>query len=145
MNERVKLIEGEIFEDERGKIFSLNSFRFDEVRRSYFIIHPDKNVVRGWHGHKFEKKWFWCIKGEFVIGLVKIDNWENPDINLIPQIFSMKDSNSQVLYVPEGYANCIKATVNDSILMVYSGKVLDEALEDSWRYDKHLWVDWSKY
>lgn len=145
MDNNIRLIDGEIFKDERGKIGSLNSFRFDEIKRSYYIVHHDKNIIRGWHGHKFEKKWFWCIKGEFVIGLVKIDNWANPDNNLIPQIFRMKDNKSQVLYVPEGYANCIKATVNDSILMVYSGKILFEALEDSWRFDKNLWVDWSKY
>jgi dTDP-4-dehydrorhamnose 3,5-epimerase len=29
--------------------------------------------------------------------------------------------------------------------MVFSGKILEEALLDSWRYDKNMWVDWSKY
>lgn len=29
----------------------------------------------------------------------------------------------------------------DSILMVYSNKVLEEAKSDSWRYDSSLWLD----
>jgi hypothetical protein len=28
---------------------------------------------------------------------------------------------------------------------VFSDKTLDEALGDSWRYDKDMWVDWSQY
>ena len=30
-------------------------------------------------------------------------------------------------------------------MIVLSDKILSEALEDSWRYDKDMWVDWSKY
>lgn len=30
-------------------------------------------------------------------------------------------------------------------MLVFSSKILEEALKDSWRYDKNLWVDWSLY
>ena len=141
----IKLIQGEIFQDSRGKISSLNDFRFDGVQRFYFIHHPNKEVIRGWHGHQFEKKWFYCVKGSFTLAFVKIDDWENPSKNLIPEIFNLTEKDSQIICLPEGYANCIKAGENDSILMVLSGKILSEALNDSWRYDNNLWVDWSKY
>lgn len=52
----VKVVEDDMFVDERGKINSLNNFTFEEVRRIYFIHHPDKFIIRGWHGHKHEKK-----------------------------------------------------------------------------------------
>ena len=142
---KIKLIQGEIFQDSRGKITSLNDFRFDSVQRLYFIHHPDKEVIRGWHGHQFEKKWFHCVKGSFTLAFVKIDDWENPSENLIPEIFNLTEKDSQIICLPEGYANCIKAGENDSILQVLSGKILSEALSDSWRYDNNLWVDWSKY
>ena len=29
-----------------------------------------------------------------------------------------------------------------AVLLVFSGKKYEEALADSWRYDKDLWVDW---
>ncbi len=142
---KVKIIHGEIFTDHRGIISSLNDFRFDGVQRFYFIHHPDKQIVRGWHGHQFEKKWFYCVKGAFTIGLVQPEDWENPSKNLSAEIIQLTESDSKILCVPEGYANCIKAGIDGSILLVFSGKTLPEAYEDSWRYDSSLWVDWSNY
>ncbi|MEG2065015.1 MAG: WxcM-like domain-containing protein [Alistipes sp.] len=140
----IKVIKGEIFDDARGRISSLNDFRFEGVERCYFIHHPDVSVIRGWHAHQHEKKWFYCLKGAFTLALVKIDNWENPSRELRPEIFHLTDAESQIVCVPEGYANCIKASIPDSILLVYSGKRLPEAYSDSWRYDNTLWVDWTK-
>jgi dTDP-4-dehydrorhamnose 3,5-epimerase-like enzyme len=141
----VKVVEGEIFIDERGKINSLNNFTFDDVQRIYFIHHHDKSIVRGWHGHKNEKKWFYCVKGEFVLGIVKPDNWENPSSDLKTEIFCLSENHSKLICVPEGYANSIKAVTDNSILLVLSSKKVPEAYADSWRYDKELWIDWNKY
>lgn len=138
----IRLIEGEIFTDDRGQISSLNNFRFPGVERFYFIHHPDATVIRGWHGHQYEKKWFYAVKGAFRIALVKIDDWENPSPDLQPEIFKLTANQSRILFVPEGYANCIKAESAGSVLLVFSGKILSEAIKDSWRYDRKLWVDW---
>ncbi len=142
---KIEVIQGEIFNDYRGTISSLNSFDFKGVERFYFIHHPDKSVIRGWHGHKFEKKWFYCVKGSFTIAIVKPDNWDSPSEDLSPEIFELSENDSKIVCVPEGCANCIKARSDDSTLMVYSGAKLPEAYNDSWRYDSSLWVDWSKY
>lgn len=142
---RIKVIEGEIFDDERGRLSSLNAFRFPGVERFYVIHHSDVHVVRGWHGHQFEKKWFYCIKGGFTMAFVRPDNWESPSVDLEAEIFRLRDSESKIICVPEGYANCIKASKPDSILLVFSGKILEDALGDSWRYASSMWVDWSKY
>ncbi len=142
---QVKIIEGEIFVDERGQISSLNHFDFKGVERFYFIHHPDKSVVRGWHGHQYEKKWFYCVKGAFTVALVKPNDWEQPSKDLKAEIHTLNESKSEIICVPEGYANCIKAKEDNSVLLVFSGKKLPEAFNDSWRYDKDLWVDWSKY
>lgn len=114
------------------------------MRRGYFIHHPNVDIIRGWHGHQYEKKWFSCIKGEFILGLVKIDDWNAPSSNLIPQIYKLSEKKSQIVCVPEGYANILKATISGSVMMVLSGKVLEEALTDSWRYDKNLWINWAE-
>jgi len=141
----VKIIEGEIFRDERGQISSLNSFRFPGVERFYFIHHPDVSVIRGWHGHRFEKKWFYCVKGAFTLALVEIDNWENPSLMLQPQIYHLTETRSKIVAVPEGYANWIKAKIPDSVLLVFSGKILAESYADSWRYDKKMWMKSTDY
>ena len=140
----VKVIDGEIFRDQRGQISSLNAFRFPGVERFYFIHHPDTSVIRGWHGHQHEKKWFYCVKGAFTIGLVEIDNWESPSPTLKAQKYHLTEEESKIICVPEGYANCIKASIPGSVLLVFSGKTLPEAYSDSWRYDSDLWITWSE-
>lgn len=140
----VKIIDGEIFRDQRGQISSLNAFRFPGVERFYFIHHPDTSVIRGWHGHQHEKKWFYCVKGAFTIGLVEIDDWENPSPELKAQKYHLTEQESRIICVPEGYANCIKASIPGSVLLVFSGKTLPEAYSDSWRYDSKLWITWSE-
>jgi dTDP-4-dehydrorhamnose 3,5-epimerase len=140
----VKVIDGEIFRDQRGQISSLNAFRFPGVERFYFIHHPDVSVIRGWHGHQYEKKWFYCVKGAFTIGLVEIDNWESPSPDLKAQKYHLTEQESRIICVPEGYANCIKASIPGSVLLVFSGKTLPEAYSDSWRYDNKLWITWSE-
>ena len=140
----VKVIDGEIFRDQRGQISSLNAFRFPGVERFYFIHHPDTSVLRGWHAHQHEKKWFYCVKGAFTVGLVEIDDWENPSPDLKAQKYHLTEQESKIICVPEGYANCIKASIPDSILLVFSGKTLPEAYSDSWRYDSKLWITWNE-
>ncbi|MEI3002521.1 MAG: WxcM-like domain-containing protein [Victivallis sp.] len=139
----VKIVEGEIFRDARGRISSLNDFRFPGVERFYFIHHPDITIIRGWHGHRFEKKWFYCVKGAFTLGLVEIDDWETPSRELRPELYHLSEQKSEIICVPEGYANCIRAEQPDSVLLVFSGKILSEAQADSWRYPADYWFDWS--
>jgi dTDP-4-dehydrorhamnose 3,5-epimerase len=139
----IKVIKGEIFKDNRGQISSLNNFHFEDVKRTYIIHHPDISVIRGWHAHQHERKWFYCVKGKFSVALVKIDNWKKPSEDLKPEIFHLSDEESQLVCVPAGYANCLKAHTPDAIMMVLSDVPLPEAYSDSWRYDSNLWVDWS--
>ena len=142
MMEEIKVIEGEIFRDHRGVISSLNSFHFDGVRRCYFIHHPNKAVIRGWHAHQNERKWFYCVKGRFSVALVRVDDWENPSEDLSPKIYHLNANASRLVCVPKGFANCLKAHDDDSVMLVLSDKTLDEAADDSWRYDSGLWINW---
>ena len=91
-----------------------------------------------------KKKWFYCVKGAFPVGLVEIDDWENPSPDLKAQKYHLTEQESRIICVPEGYANCIKASIPGSILLVFSGKTLPEAYSDSWRYDSKLWITWSE-
>lgn len=142
----VEIVNGEIFRDHRGRIASLNGFRFDGVARVYFITHPDVSVIRGWQGHKLEKKWFYCVRGAFRIGVVEIDDWEKPSKELKPEVIGLSEEESRIVCVPEGFATCIKADVPDSTLMVLSGKTMAEAAAtpDIYRFDKDYWFKWSE-
>ena len=67
------------------------------------------------------------------------DDWENPSPDLTPEVFTLTAERSELLALPAGYANCIRATQPDSLLLVFSGKVLDEAVHDSWRWEPTMW------
>lgn len=135
----IKLIRGVVFTDHRGDLTHFNEFGFEGVSRYYIITQHDTRVVRGWHGHQFECKWFQCIKGSFVLSFVKPDNWENPSPDLLPEVFHLKAPEPTLLCLPAGYANCVRATEPESLLLVYSGKPLDEAKLDSWRWEPTMW------
>lgn len=140
----ITVIQGEIFRDERGVITSLNDFHLEGVRRTYYIHHPDETVVRGWHGHQYERKWFYCVKGRFSVAIVEPDDWDNPSLDLKAEIFHLSEEDSKIVCVPAGRANCLKAHVPGSIMQVFSDKILPDAYADSWRYDKTMWVDWEE-
>lgn len=133
-----------MFVDRRGEIISANTLDFAEIKRSYTITNTNTEIIRGWHGHQDEKKWFWCLKGGFKGAFVEIDNWERPSRSLMPHIYNLRAEKSQVICVPEGYANCFRATEPDSLLMVFSSKTYPECLSDSWRYEPNYWFDWNE-
>lgn len=138
----IRIIQGDISVDYRGQISHVNSLEMSEVRRFYIIHQNDTSIIRAWHAHQHEKKWFYAVKGSFTTAFVKIDDWENPSHGLLPEVFHLSADNSRILCIPEGYANGIKAEEPDSILMVFSNKILSEAVNDSWRYDKNWWMNW---
>ena len=139
---KIHTIEGGISVDYRGRISHVNDLDMSEVERFYIIHQKDTSIIRAWHAHQYEKKWFYAVKGSFTTAFVKIDDWENPSPDLKPEVFHLSAAESRVLYIPEGYANGIKAEEPDSILMVFSNKVLSEAVYDSWRYDSKMWMNW---
>jgi dTDP-4-dehydrorhamnose 3,5-epimerase len=136
----IELLAGEVFKDARGQISSLNNFHFDGVKRMYILHHSDTVTRRGWNGHQFERKWFYCIKGAFELSVVTIDNWEAPSPTLQPEIHHLSSDQSALLCIPAGRASLIRATLPDSILMVLSDKTLDESVADSYKFDVNLWT-----
>jgi dTDP-4-dehydrorhamnose 3,5-epimerase-like enzyme len=104
-----KLIEGGIFSDNRGKLFHVNEFDMSLVKRFYAVENCPENPVRAWQAHQKESKWFFAVRGSFLIGLVQPDNWENPTQNLQVEKIILSETESNVLYIPPGYANGVKA------------------------------------
>ena len=137
----ISIMDGEIFADERGTISCLNEFDLSKAKRFYLIHQPDPAVLRGWHGHRLEKKWFFCVKGSFCIGLVEINDWSQPSRDLVPEIITLSAKKSRIVAVPAGWASCIKAEEPDSILLVFSEKTFAEAtaILDSYRFPADFW------
>ena len=139
---KIQIIPGGISTDYRGAISLVNDLDMSEISRFYIIRQDDPSIIRAWHAHQTEKKWFYVIRGAFTAAFVRVDDWENPSKNLMPKVFHLSADQSQVLCIPEGYANGFKAEVPDSSLLVFSNKRYPECLSDSWRYPSEFWMDW---
>jgi len=142
MEEIPRIISGGIFEDERGRMRYVNDFKFEAINRFYMIKHNSQNIIRAWQGHKLEKKYFYTIIGAFVIAWVKIDNFQNPSPFLKAEYYEINSRKSEILFLPPGYANGIKASQPNSELMIFSNLEVNKSGNDITRYDQKLWFDW---
>ena len=138
-SQNFKLIEGGIFLDNRGKLFHVNEFDMSLVKRFYAVENNIENPTRAWQAHQKESKWFFVVKGSFLIGLVQPDNWENPSQNLHVEKITLSETESKVLYIPPGYANGVKALEENSKLMVFSNFTIQEAATDNIKFDINTW------
>lgn len=131
-------------EDHRGYVEFYNELKLDYYKRFYIVSNPIEGTVRAWHGHKIEEKLIKVLKGEFLICLVKVDNWDQPSKNL--EILEYKlNENSGLLYVPSGYANGAINLNSDSKVMYFSSLVLEDSINDDYRFDSKYWNPWEEY
>jgi dTDP-4-dehydrorhamnose 3,5-epimerase len=135
----VKLIQGNVFKDERGGLKFFNSFQMSEIKRFYEISPADTSTIRAWQGHKEEKKWFYCNSGAFVVNLIKIDNFEKPSPELKADKYELSAEKPLILEISGGFASGIKATEKNSRLLVFSNFTLEESREDEFRYSPQTW------
>tara|TARA_B100000073_G_scaffold89283_1_gene70142 strand:+ start:157 stop:615 length:459 start_codon:yes stop_codon:yes gene_type:complete len=131
-------------EDHRGYVEFYNELKLDYYKRFYIVSNPIEGTVRAWHGHKIEEKLIKVLNGEFLICLVKVDNWDQPSKNL--EILEYKlNENSGLLYVPSGYANGAINLNSDSKVMYFSSLVLEDSINDDYRFDSKYWNPWEEY
>lgn len=142
MHEQPTIIKGGTFSDDRGLMRFVNDFRFNDIKRFYLIKHPDTSVLRAWQGHQFEKKYFYPVSGTFVIAWVKIDNFDNPSQNLVAEYHILSASSSEIILIPKGYANGLKALEPNSEILIFSDMSLEESLNEKIRFPAHWWIDW---
>jgi len=144
MNKEPYIINGGIHTDERGSVLHVNDFSFTRVKRFYQVQNKSVDTVRAWQGHKIEEKYFFVGQGSFLIAVVKVDDWDNPSKNLQADSFVLKAIEPQILYIPPGYANGVKALEEDSILTIFSNLSLSESAADTYRFDASMWFNWKE-
>lgn len=134
-------IQGGVSKDHRGQIRFINEFDMTAVKRFYIIQNADVHLVRGWRGHRIEQRWFYVIKGGFVVQLIKINDWETPDKDLSVQQEILKADEMQILHVPAGYATAFRATDPDSELIVFADHPISHAILDDYTWPLEYFVN----
>lgn len=124
------IIKGGLHTDERGRLCYNNEFDLSEVRRIYTLENLSTETIRGWQGHKIERRWFSAVNGSFKIELTAIDNLENPSTNCSLFSFELLSDTLNVLCIPKGYVSKIQALEPDSKLLVMADHLLGEVADE---------------
>jgi len=130
-----EVIQGGVFQDQRGQIRFVNDFDMNVIRRFYIIKNADTDLARGWRGHRIEQRWFYVLSGAFNIDIVKIDNWEVPNSKLSVDRKLLIASDMQVLHIPAGYCTAFRALENNSEMLVYADSLLSGTSQDNYTWD----------
>lgn len=138
-NKYPQLIKGGIHSDQRGQLSFVNDMKFAVIERFYIISNSAKHPLRAWQGHKIDNKYFYCLQGVIKVHYVKIDNWESPSKDLKVESVVLSATESNVLHIPEGYANAIESLEVGSKLMSFSTLPLTRISEDDVRFDSDMW------
>src|SRR5690606_21804711 len=104
------------------------------VRRFYIIKNADTKFIRGWRAHKIEQRWFYVLSGSFELNLVKIDNWDNPSMDLEIERVKLSADDLQVIHLSAGYGTAFQALEDNSELLVFADYGVDHAPLDDYTW-----------
>jgi dTDP-4-dehydrorhamnose 3,5-epimerase-like enzyme len=140
----IRIVQGNCAVDDRGSLGFINEFEFPPgIKRFYFVQNHKAGFVRAWHGHKNERKFVTVLKGAAVIGVVTIDDWDNPSPSLKPERFVLSGVKPAVLCIPPGCANGAMTLTDDAIIVYFSSSSVEESHSDDFRFDARFWDIWS--
>ena len=131
-----ELFSGSNYTDERGRLDYFNSLDLSEIVRMYRIRPADTTTVRAWQGHRSEKKWFYCLKGAFVVNLIPLTKFGNREPLNKPEIYTLQSGLKEILQIPGGYVNGFRALEPGSELLVFSDMDLESSRKDEIRFDQ---------
>lgn len=134
------LIDGGLAVDDRGTVTFVNDFDFKDVKRFYMVQNHRKGFVRAWHGHKKEGKYVYVVSGAAIVGFWDIDS-DAKDAEIQRHVLS--SDKPQVLWIPPGNFNGFKTLTNDTRIIFYSTKTVEESKDDDVRlsadYRRDIW------
>lgn len=133
LNEVPYIIQGGKHVDQRGQLKYNNDFDLSDVKRIYITENWNMETIRGWQGHRIERRWFTAVDGSFKIDLIKVDNWKRPSKNSKIYSFNLQSDALDVLCVPKGYISKIQSLEEDSKLLVMADYLIGE-IEDDYRF-----------
>ena len=140
--EKPFIINAETVFDNRGSLTFSNLLSFKKIKRFYIIKNHNINFIRGWHAHKYEKKFFLCIDGVFQISCTQIKNFKVPDKKSKVYSWVLSSEKPQIVFIPSSYANGTMNLSKDAKLLVYSTSTLKKSKLDDYRYPWNYWDPW---
>ncbi|ASK30374.1 sugar epimerase [Chryseobacterium sp. T16E-39] len=128
------ILKGNRHEDLRGIITYNNEFDASLIKRIYTIENHSTEFVRGWQGHKIEQRWFACMKGQFEISVIVVDDFEHPSKDLKISKYILSSETLTYLHINAGCLTAIQSLEEGSKLLVLADYGVGE-IEDEYRFE----------
>lgn len=141
INKIPRVIDLEIYDDDRGFLVPLtNELRPENFRRVYVCGNHVKGIIRGFHLHEKEWKYFYIIKG--AAKFVAIDPKDEANI----YSFVITERKPKLVIIPPGYANGWVSLQDETLLVALSSRTIgeikgdnDDKRIDPFKWGKEIW------
>lgn len=130
------LVSGDLATDDRGTVRFVNDFDFKNVKRFYQVNNHRKGFIRAWHGHKHEDKYVYIASGSALVGVVNLETEE-------VEKFILSANKPRILWVPANSANGFMSLEEDTTVLFFSSKTLEESKDDDIRFPYDKWDIWN--
>lgn len=137
-----QLFEGGLGVDDRGEVGFVNDFKFNNVKRFYWVTNYKSGFIRAWHAHKREAKYITVVQGAALVGAVEIDDWDNPSKDSKVWRYVLSDQKPSVVFIPAGYANGFMSLTQGAKVIFFSTSTFEDSQGDDIRYDAYYWNPW---
>lgn len=108
------------------------------LKRMYYVFNYGKGVVRGFHFHQKEWKYFIIANGSAKFVAI------NPKDEKEQFVFVSSSRKPNLIVIPPGFANGWVSLEDNTILICGSTATFEESIEDDQRFDPYKWGDvWS--
>ena len=126
MENKIDVINGNLFVDDRGVLRFVNDFNFDKVKRFYQVQNHERGFIRAWHGHKIEEKYVYVSNGTAWIGVIDMTTFET-------HMFILSDKSPKILFIPAGNYNGFQTLEENTSVMFFSTLTIEESKGDDYR------------
>lgn len=105
------------------------------IKRVYYVYNCGRGIIRGFHFHQYEWKYFCiaCGAAKFVA--------VNPLHAEERFVFVSSERKPDLVVIPPGYANGWMSLEEKTVLVCGSTATLEESLNDDQRFDPYTWGD----
>jgi dTDP-4-dehydrorhamnose 3,5-epimerase-like enzyme len=125
------ILEGGCSVDDRGRITYIGGAHFAKVKRFYVIENFSTDVIRAFHGHRYEEKFVFVVSGAAILVIAEILDYGLT----MHERYVLSADKPQLLYIPAGFANGFRTLTQDTKIMFFSTATVDESKADDERYD----------
>lgn len=138
-NDKVEVFEGDVFVDDRGTLRFVNNFGFTDIKRFYQVENFDKNMVRAFHGHMKEGKYFYVPAGTILLCAAPMSDTKNPSKQVEIERIVLSSKKPRTVFIPAGYANGFRSLEKNTVVVIFSTSTLEESKGDDYRFPYDYW------